>query len=94
MRVSPPISGLPSAAAGYRAPMATERTPTTNPTPPHPDLHHRKGLVKRFLGWLTADRRVEAEGRAEAQLRRPPRPAAVERSEEQVKRDYGETPEG
>jgi hypothetical protein len=50
--------------------------------------------VKRFLGWLTADRRVEAEGRAEAQLRRPPQPGAVERAQEQVKRDYGETPEG
>jgi uncharacterized protein YjbJ (UPF0337 family) len=63
-------------------------------TPRHAAAHRRKGAIKRFLGWFTADRRVEAEGEAEAQLRRDPKPAAVDKAEDQVKQRYGETPEG
>jgi hypothetical protein len=54
-------------------------------------FHRVKGLLKRRMGWLTADRRVEAEGAAEEQLERPPGEEAVARKEHEVKRDYGET---
>ena len=54
-------------------------------------FHHLKGLLKRRMGWLTADRRVEAEGEAEAQLDDDPGEAAVGRKEHEVKRRYGET---
>ena len=63
-------------------------------TSSHPDAHRRKGVIKRFLGWFTADRQMEAEGVAEARVRAEPEPATVDHAEEQVKQRYGETPEG
>jgi uncharacterized protein YjbJ (UPF0337 family) len=54
-------------------------------------FHELKGAVKRALGWLTADRRVEAEGAAEEKLAAPPTEAQADREEHRVKRDYGET---
>lgn len=57
----------------------------------HPRFHVAKGKVMRRLGWLTADRHVEAVGEAEAQLRRRPDPSTIERVEHEVNRRYGET---
>jgi hypothetical protein len=54
-------------------------------------FHRVKGLLKRRMGWLTADRRVEAEGAAEEELERDPGERAVSRKEHEVKRDYLET---
>jgi uncharacterized protein YjbJ (UPF0337 family) len=54
-------------------------------------FHELKGSVKRALGWLTADRRVEAEGQAEERLAAPPTDEQADREEHRVKRDYGET---
>lgn len=54
-------------------------------------FHAMKGRIKRFLGWMTADRRVEAEGEAEARTGHKPSEATVEAVEHQVKRGYGET---
>jgi uncharacterized protein YjbJ (UPF0337 family) len=54
-------------------------------------FHRIKGRLKRRMGWLTADRRVEAEGEAEAQVHDDPGEAAVADKEQEVKRRYGET---
>ena len=54
-------------------------------------FHELKGAVKRTLGWLTADRRVEAEGAAEEKMAEPPTEAEADREEHRVKRAYGET---
>ncbi len=54
-------------------------------------FHEIKGRLKRRMGWLTADRRVEAEGEAEAEVGDDPGEAAVARKEHEVKRGYGET---
>jgi uncharacterized protein YjbJ (UPF0337 family) len=54
-------------------------------------FHEAKGAVKRALGWLTADRRVEAEGSAEERLAAEPTEKQADREEHRVKRDYGET---
>jgi len=59
--------------------------------PAHPAFHRLKGRVKQVLGWLTADRRAEASGEAEARWRRVPDPGTTDRVEHQVKRRYGET---
>ena len=45
----------------------------------------------RFLGWLTADRRGEAKGEAEARVGEPPSSSTVDAVEHEVKRGYGET---
>lgn len=54
-------------------------------------FHGLKGRIKRRMGWLTADRRVEAEGEAEAEVGDDPGEAAVAEKEHEVKRRYGET---
>jgi uncharacterized protein YjbJ (UPF0337 family) len=54
-------------------------------------FHRIKGQLKRRMGWLTADRRVEAEGAAEEEQERAPAERSVARKEHEVKRDYGET---
>ena len=53
-----------------------------------------KGKVKEELGWLTADRKVEAEGRAEQDEDGKPTEQAVDEKTEEVRRQYGETPDG
>jgi uncharacterized protein YjbJ (UPF0337 family) len=52
-----------------------------------------KGKVKEALGWLTADRKVEAEGRAEKEQGNPPDDDDVEAKTEEVRTQYGETPD-
>ena len=54
-------------------------------------FHTLKGRIKRFLGWMTADRRVEAEGEAEARTGDQPSETTVKAVEHEVKRGYGET---
>ena len=44
----------------------------------------------RFLGWLTADRRVEAKGEAEAHVGERPSSSMVDAVEHEVKRGYDE----
>jgi hypothetical protein len=56
----------------------------------HGTWHRLKGRVKRLLGWLTADRRVEAAGRAEAGAGRPVREPEITEAEHQLKARYGE----
>jgi uncharacterized protein YjbJ (UPF0337 family) len=53
-----------------------------------------KGKAKEALGWLTADREVEAEGRAEQATSGRPTAETVDESTTQVRRKYGETPDG
>ena len=53
-------------------------------------LHNVKGRLKRFLGWMTADRRVEAEGEAEARTGDRPSASTVDAVEREVKQDYDE----
>ena len=54
--------------------------------------HERKGRIKRFLGWMTGDRRVEAEGVAEEHLGTSPSEDEAERTEHLIKKhEYGET---
>ena len=54
-------------------------------------FHHAKGRLLRALGWLTADRHVEAEGVAELAVDRRPDEREVERAEHQVHVRYGES---
>ena len=54
-------------------------------------FHVVKGRIKRFLGWITADRRVEAEGEAEARTSANPSETTVEVVEHEIKQGYGET---
>jgi uncharacterized protein YjbJ (UPF0337 family) len=53
-----------------------------------------KGKTKEALGWLTGDRRVEAEGRAEQEADGEPSEEQVERNTTEVRTQYGETPDG
>jgi uncharacterized protein YjbJ (UPF0337 family) len=53
-----------------------------------------KGKAKEALGWLTADREVEAEGRAEQEASGEPSADQVEDSTSRVRREYGETRDG
>ena len=65
-----------------------------NPQTPHGDgsaLHRVKGRIMRFLGWLTADRRVEAKGEAEARVGERSSSSTVDAVEHEVKRGYDET---
>lgn len=59
----------------------------------HPTFHRVKGRVKHALGWLTADRHVEAAGEAELRTDRQPDPQEVKEAEQVVKSRYGETPD-
>ena len=51
------------------------------------------GKVKEALGWFTADRKVEAEGRAEQEQGGEPTDDHVEHKTEEVRTQYGETPD-
>lgn len=53
-------------------------------------FHSLKGAIKRKLGWLTADRDVEAEGAAEEALRAAPSDSDVEDAKHEIKTNYGE----
>jgi uncharacterized protein YjbJ (UPF0337 family) len=53
-----------------------------------------KGKAKEALGWLTADRKVEAEGRAEQQTEGEPTEERVAEKADDVREQYGETPDG
>jgi uncharacterized protein YjbJ (UPF0337 family) len=57
----------------------------------HPTFHRVKGRFKRSLGWLTADRRVEAAGEAETLTAHRPDKNEIKRAEHLVKHRYGET---
>ena len=50
--------------------------------------------IKRWLGWATADREVEAEGRAEERVGTDPPATAVEDALDDVRTEAGEIPEG
>jgi uncharacterized protein YjbJ (UPF0337 family) len=53
-----------------------------------------KGKAKEALGWLTADREVEAEGRAEKEAEADPSEEHVAEKTDDVREQYGETPDG
>jgi uncharacterized protein YjbJ (UPF0337 family) len=53
-----------------------------------------KGKAKEAAGWLTADRDVEAEGRAEQEADGEPTEAQVDEASRDVHTRYGETPDG
>jgi hypothetical protein len=52
-----------------------------------------KGKAKELAGWLTADRRVEAEGRAEQEADGAPTDQEVGEKAAEVREQYGETPD-
>lgn len=58
----------------------------------HLARHRLRGRLKRALGWLTGDRRFEAEGTAELRLEKHPIPRHVDRAESELKKGYDETP--
>ena len=66
--------------------MSTERDPDGAAS----TFHELKGRIKRFLGWMTADRRVEAEGEAEVRTSGNPSETTVKAVEHEVKQGYGE----
>jgi uncharacterized protein YjbJ (UPF0337 family) len=51
------------------------------------------GKVKELLGWFTADRKVEAEGRAEQEDHGKPTHEHLDEQTERVRKQYGETPD-
>jgi len=51
------------------------------------------GKVKEALGWFTADRKVEAEGRAEQENSGKPSEEHVSEKTDEVRQQYGETPD-
>ena len=53
-----------------------------------------KGKAKEALGWLTADRDVEAAGRAEQESDGESSEARVDEKVQEVRRNYGEAPDG
>lgn len=53
-------------------------------------FHQVKGRIMRFLGWMTADRRVEAEGEAEERTGDKPSDTTVQAVEHEVKERYDE----
>ena len=55
------------------------------------DAGSLKGRIKRFLGWMTADRRVEAEGEAEVRTDGHPSEATVDAVEHEIKEGYDES---
>jgi hypothetical protein len=54
----------------------------------HRRLHHFVGRVRRAVGRITGDRRVEAVGEAEVRAERPPDVADIRQAEQDVKRHY------
>ncbi|MGI8661843.1 MAG: CsbD family protein [Acidimicrobiales bacterium] len=52
-----------------------------------------KGKAKQALGWLTGDRKVEAQGRAEQEQHGEPTEQHVADKTEAVRKQYGETPD-
>lgn len=67
--------------------MSTERDPDGDTS----TFHELKGRIKRFLGWMAADRRVEAEGEAEVRTGGNPSETTIKAVEHEVKQGYGET---
>lgn len=67
--------------SGYVASMDMPQDPDRG----NPTVHVAKGRIKRFLGWMTADRRAEAEGEAEVRTGAEPPEAAIEEVELEVK---------
>lgn len=57
-------------------------------------MENAKGKAKEAVGWLTADREVEAEGRAEQATSGDPSEEELEATTEEVREQYGETPDG
>ena len=53
-----------------------------------------KGKAKEAVGWLTADREVEAEGRAEQEVDGEPTDEQLDEATDKVRTSYGETPDG
>ncbi|MEO7556079.1 MAG: CsbD family protein [Acidimicrobiales bacterium] len=53
-----------------------------------------KGKAKEALGWLTADRELEAEGQAEQEADDEPTEDDVREETAEVRKEYGETPDG
>jgi len=53
-----------------------------------------KGKAKEALGWLTADRDLEAEGQAEQEADAAPTEAEISEETAEVRKEYGETPDG
>ena len=53
-----------------------------------------KGKTKEALGWLTADRELEAEGKAEQEAQDQPSEDHVSEKADEVRTKYGETPDG
>jgi uncharacterized protein YjbJ (UPF0337 family) len=53
-----------------------------------------KGKAKEAVGWLTADRDVEAEGRAEQESDGTPTDEKKDEARQDVRTQYGETPDG
>ncbi len=49
-----------------------------------------KGKMKRAVGWLTGDRRVEAKGVVEAERAHPPNPDELAEAEGAVRKDHGD----
>ncbi len=49
-----------------------------------------KGRVKQVVGWVTGDRRVEAEGLVEAETGHPPDPEEAEEAELEVRVAHGD----
>ena len=54
----------------------------------------RKSKVKEALGWLTGDREVEAEARAEQEAGGEPNDSHVADKLDEVHTKYGETADG
>jgi uncharacterized protein YjbJ (UPF0337 family) len=57
-------------------------------------MAEKTGKAKEALGWLTADREVEAEGRVEREADGEPSEEDVEAKAEEVREQYGETSDG
>ena len=57
------------------------------------DRAFRWGRVKTIVGWLTGDRRVEAEGRVEADTGHHPAPEEVRTAKHDVRADHGDLDE-
>lgn len=53
-----------------------------------------KGKAKEKLGWLTADRDLEAKGLAEQEAGGEPSEHEVAERTDEVRTKYGETPDG
>jgi len=84
---------LATAAGTDEQPITSDRLEEERqPTDLGARVHHAKGRFERILGWLTADRNVEARGAAEERLRHDPSPEETKEVKRGVKRRYGERP--